>query len=663
MIRRIISLLLLLLIFVSNLHAWKMEADKITVDNTNGDTTTHITFRQTFDVTPLVFVLTTDQGGQPSALRVNNVTTTGFDIYSVEPDGVDGPHARMTSVPYIAIEPGIHQFPDGTQITAGTVDTTSFQSKLIAGSSWSNVGLSGFATTPVVLGQIQTRVNERTDQPVPDAVSQPWMTASIANVSSGSFDIALGRAETTSGTLTSNETIAYLAMDSGLSGGNHYFGSNSGDRIEYETIRSNDAIEGWDNSSTGYTINFSKIYSDPIVAVTINTRDGIDGGWLRRREIADDNIKLVVDEDQANDSERAHTTERVGVVLFSEPFDAIFDYTPKAAMIINEILYNEDGGSSGDEFIELYVTAGGEIEGYLLSDQDNKFFRFPSQVVAVGEYVVYHKNSGVDDTTGPVYHFYRNATNYPLLANGGDDVVLLKPDQDVTVLRDNQAFNAMPVDYVSWGSGWDDLPLASMQGVTLTWDNSENSRVDSEGDGESIALTPNATDSHTSTCWEVSGTTVAGEKATNCANYVPTRDTNPDADNADSIGENNTAMPNMSISKVSIVTQDPVNNTTNPKRIPGATVRYCFTVDNTGAGDAGNATISDSLSGSGRDALTYVRSGSVVQDISVACNCSGLNATNGTISGRDVTIVLGGISGTNDTTHSRGCAYIEVTID
>jgi uncharacterized repeat protein (TIGR01451 family) len=129
------------------------------------------------------------------------------------------------------------------------------------------------------------------------------------------------------------------------------------------------------------------------------------------------------------------------------------------------------------------------------------------------------------------------------------------------------------------------------------------------------------------------------------------------------MGENNTAMPNMSINKVSIVTHDPVNNTTNPKRIPGATLRYCFTVDNTGEGDAQNATISDSLTGSGKDSLTYVRSGSVVQDISVVCSCSGLNATNGTISGRDVTIVIGDISGTNDTTHSRGCAYIEVTID
>ena len=42
--------------------------------------------------------------------------------------------------------------------------------------------------------------------------------------------------------------------------------------------------------------------------------------------------------------------------------------------------------------------------------------------------------------------------------------------------------------------------------------------------------------------------------------------------------------PAMSIDKSSIVTEDPVNGTTNPKRIPASTIRYCFTVDNTGAG-------------------------------------------------------------------------------
>jgi hypothetical protein len=119
----------------------------------------------------------------------------------------------------------------------------------------------------------------------------------------------------------------------------------------------------------------------------------------------------------------------------------------------------------------------------------------------------------------------------------------------------------------------------------------------------------------------------------------------------------------MHIHKTSIVLSDPTNGTTNPKRIPGATIRYCFTVDNIGSGNAENVAIADSFTGNGRDNLTYIQSGSIVQDISTVCNCSAVGTTNGTISGNDITIVLGDINGTGDTTHSRGCAYIQATID
>jgi uncharacterized repeat protein (TIGR01451 family) len=121
-------------------------------------------------------------------------------------------------------------------------------------------------------------------------------------------------------------------------------------------------------------------------------------------------------------------------------------------------------------------------------------------------------------------------------------------------------------------------------------------------------------------------------------------------------------MPNMHISKSSIVIDDPVNGTSNPKRIPGATIRYCFTVDNTGDGDADSVQIHDSLTGSGRDNLHYEQSGSLVQSISTACNCAAITTTNGTISGTDVTITVGELKGTGDISHSRGCAYIKATI-
>ena len=52
----------------------------------------------------------------------------------------------------------------------------------------------------------------------------------------------------------------------------------------------------------------------------------------------------------------------------------------------------------------------------------------------------------------------------------------------------------------------------------------------------------------------------------------------------------------LTVTKTSAVTQDPFNGTTNPKRIPGATIEYTITVTNAaGAADATGLVISDPL--------------------------------------------------------------------
>jgi len=301
-------------LFTIRIFAFKIEADIINIDNTTNGNKTHIDFRQTFDSTPLVFVLMDKRGPDSSSLRINNISTSGFDIYTVEPESFDGKHTNMNNIPYIAIEKGEHSFPNGDKIIADTISTSKFQSRILSGSSWETISISGFNTTPVVLGQIQTVNNE--DSTIPN-VSQPWITTVIKSVSSSSFKIALERSETTTGTLNQNEEIAYLIIDSGLSGDS--FTDNSNNSIEYETIRSSNSITGW---GTEYQINFSKTYSNPVVVSTKNTRDGHDGGWLRRTKINDSYISLCVDEDTATDSERDHTSEVGGILLFSEPFDA-----------------------------------------------------------------------------------------------------------------------------------------------------------------------------------------------------------------------------------------------------------------------------------------------------------------------------------------------------
>lgn len=52
---------------------------------------------------------------------------------------------------------------------------------------------------------------------------------------------------------------------------------------------------------------------------------------------------------------------------------------------------------------------------------------------------------------------------------------------------------------------------------------------------------------------------------------------------------------NLSVTKVSSVLSDPVNNTTNPKAIPGAVLSYCVLISNPGSGTATNIAVSDVL--------------------------------------------------------------------
>lgn len=53
--------------------------------------------------------------------------------------------------------------------------------------------------------------------------------------------------------------------------------------------------------------------------------------------------------------------------------------------------------------------------------------------------------------------------------------------------------------------------------------------------------------------------------------------------------------PVLTVTKQSRIVSDPINNTTNPKMIPGATVEYCIVVANSGTSAANSVAIADTL--------------------------------------------------------------------
>lgn len=313
----------LLLVVSPMVSAFKMEAGTFTLNDTFALTAfTSVTLQQTYDNPPLIFILPTDEGGDPSDVRVKNVTITGFETAAVEPPGNDGQHVPMT-VDYIAIDAGSHQLADGTRIQAGSFPTQTLQRQSNVGGplGWDPVVFPvAFGAQAMLLAQIQTMANEEAgtllNPPTPQGPSRPWLSIAVASVTASGFNAALERAEAATGSVTQDETFAWMAVQAGVS---TTFDDVNDVQVRFDSFNTGDRIDGWDNGCD--TTAFPTVNSNTRVAVASKIkRDGSDGGWVRRCSFASNSIGLTIDEDIARDSERSHTTEDVSVLVFDRAF-------------------------------------------------------------------------------------------------------------------------------------------------------------------------------------------------------------------------------------------------------------------------------------------------------------------------------------------------------
>ena len=111
----------------------------------------------------------------------------------------------------------------------------------------------------------------------------------------------------------------------------------------------------------------------------------------------------------------------------------------------------------------------------------------------------------------------------------------------------------------------------------------------------------------------------------------------------------------LTVAKTSAVISDPFNGVTNPKRIPGAVVRYSIVVSNTGAANATNVVVRDAIPAS----TTYV-AGSIRLNATVLTDVGGddagdINATNP----GEVTVAAGSLASGGGT----GTVTFDVTVN
>ena len=120
----------------------------------------------------------------------------------------------------------------------------------------------------------------------------------------------------------------------------------------------------------------------------------------------------------------------------------------------------------------------------------------------------------------------------------------------------------------------------------------------------------------------------------------------------------------VTVSKDSIVISDPVNGETNPKRIPGAIVRYCYIVANAdGGADASGAVVSDTLdaavlSFNGAQVATYNGAGTcdcaTIADVVTGNGPAGQDPSSQGLLKVDFETVAGG---------QTKCGYVTATIE
>ena len=220
-----------------------------------------------------------ENGGQPSHMRVRGVTNERYEYQLEEWTYLDGSHTAETAH-YLFMDTGAYTTPAGMRAEIGSVQTDQ-------GFTRTNF-FQTFTTTPVVISQAQT-VND----------ASPIVTRN-QNVSSTGFDVRLQ--EEASGGTHASETVGYLAVEPGVSTLNG---------VPFEAGLTPDTVtQNWS------PISFQRVYEEPVFIANLQTYDGSDPAGLRYQNLSGSAVEVRVEEEQSVDPETGHTTEVVSYLVF-----------------------------------------------------------------------------------------------------------------------------------------------------------------------------------------------------------------------------------------------------------------------------------------------------------------------------------------------------------
>lgn len=235
----------------------------------------------------------------PVVTRISNVGASSFDVRIQNPSlGV----VATDTVDYLVVEEGVWTV-DGVAVEAFTYNSTVTDEN----NSW--VGeAQGYGQTyadPVVLGQVMSENDA--------GWSVFWNQGASRNSPPSSSALRTGKTVCEdSDTTRADETIGVVVIEAG-------HGTLGG--VEYEAALGADSVRGIGNNPPfTYTFGTSFATTPAVAVVTMAGVDGGNGGWAYSygaSPLSANTLDLAIDEDQLNDSERNHTPEQVGYVVFA----------------------------------------------------------------------------------------------------------------------------------------------------------------------------------------------------------------------------------------------------------------------------------------------------------------------------------------------------------
>jgi hypothetical protein len=259
------------------------EVGRVTVSQADGGQWHPVGFSRKYKNPVVVMGALSTHGGDPSTLRVKDVTATGFKFQIDEWDYLTPPGShKPETVAWMVMEAGRHALPDGKVIEAGRTSTDG---------NWKKVSFSSsFGTAPVVFSQISTRNGG-------DAA-----TTRQKDVHPGGFTVAVQEEEANGTTSKVNgphwpETVSWVAISRG---------SATAGKRRFQAAKTKI------DSTTSQMVFTQSFSTAPALFAQMQTFNGWNPATTRYRSLSTGGAKVFIQEERSSDDELNHVIEGVG---------------------------------------------------------------------------------------------------------------------------------------------------------------------------------------------------------------------------------------------------------------------------------------------------------------------------------------------------------------